>query len=114
MKRRYFFTRSAIGIATGAILPATVAASENSPTSVANATTTEQGIGDKIHLVNNEPSAAIQEVMQYSDVPRSGVVLGGIGAGGAEIRKDGIWYNWSAFNNNPKGSGTFLPAPLLA
>ena len=108
MKRRYFFTRSAIGIATGAILPATVAASENSPTSVANATTTEQGIRDKIHLVNNEPSAAIQEVMQYCDVPRSGVVLGGIGAGGAEIRKDGIWYNWSAFNNNPKGSGAFL------
>ncbi len=48
------------------------------------------------------------EQMHFLDKPRSGVVIGGIGSGGAEIRKDGIFYNWSIVNNEPKGCGDFI------
>ncbi len=50
----------------------------------------------------------IRETMRHHDEPRSGVMLGGIGAGGAELRKDGRFYNWTAFNNEPR-----LGNPLL-
>ena len=36
---------------------------------------------------------------------RSGIALGGIGAGYVELRKDGQFYNWSIFNNEPLGTG---------
>jgi uncharacterized protein (DUF608 family) len=41
---------------------------------------------------------------------RSGVALGGIGAGYFELRKDGRFYDWNIFNNYPKETG---PAFLL-
>lgn len=41
---------------------------------------------------------------------RSGVALGGIGAGSVELRADGNFYNWSIFNNAPLGNGPFLKA----
>ena len=37
--------------------------------------------------------------------PRSGVALGGIGAGWFELRQDSIFYNWNIFNNRPLGLG---------
>ena len=40
--------------------------------------------------------------------PRSGVALGGIGTGGIELRKDGLFYNWNIFNNYPFGTGKKL------
>ncbi|MCX7002631.1 MAG: GH116 family glycosyl hydrolase [bacterium] len=40
--------------------------------------------------------------------PRSGMALGGIGAGWFELRQDGRCYNWSIFNNAP----LWLGAPL--
>ena len=41
--------------------------------------------------------------------PRSGMALGGIGAGWFEIRQDGTTANWNIFNNNPLGWGPLLP-----
>ncbi|MBD3241983.1 MAG: hypothetical protein GF331_15445 [Chitinivibrionales bacterium] len=49
--------------------------------------------------------------MQRGDRPRSGMALGGLGAGSFELRKDGIFYNWHIFNNQPFGSGPFLDWP---
>ena len=34
-----------------------------------------------------------------SQLPRSGMALGGIGTGGFEIRQDGGLFRWSIFNN---------------
>lgn len=42
---------------------------------------------------------------------RSGIALGGIGTGSIEMRADGNFYNWSIFNNYPKGSGKALVIP---
>ena len=36
-----------------------------------------------------------------SQLPRSGMALGGIGTGGFEIRQDGGFFRWSLFNNWP-------------
>lgn len=44
-----------------------------------------------------------------SQLPRSGMALGGIGAGSFEIRQDGGFYNWSIYNNWPRFSGPQLP-----
>lgn len=49
------------------------------------------------------------ETMRHADKARSGVMLGGIGAGGGELRKDGRFVNWTAFNNAPRGTGPLLP-----
>ena len=43
--------------------------------------------------------------------PRSGLALGGIGAGWFELRKDGVFYNWSIFNNYPSFNGPRFPLP---
>jgi len=43
--------------------------------------------------------------------PRSGVALGGIGAGWFELRKDGVFHNWSIFNNYPSFNGPRFPFP---
>ncbi len=46
--------------------------------------------------------------MQRESKPRSGMALGGIGAGWFEIRHDGTTANWNIFNNNPIGWGPVL------
>ena len=56
-------------------------------------------------------NTVVTEVMHYSDKARSGIALGGIGAGFAELRKDGIFYNWNIFNNQPKGAGPKINLP---
>ncbi len=48
---------------------------------------------------------AVKEYMAGTCPARSGVAIGGIGAGYAELRKDGRFYNWSIFGNEPKGTG---------
>lgn len=53
----------------------------------------------------------IRDGMHRLDKPRSGVALGGIGAGFTELRKDGVFYNWNIFNNRPLGSGEFFEMP---
>lgn len=37
---------------------------------------------------------------------RSGIALGGLGTGSVELRKDGQFYNWTIFNNQPLSTGT--------
>lgn len=53
----------------------------------------------------------IDEKMERDYKARSGVALGGIGAGSVELRKDGIFYNWNIFNNVPLGFGPRVPYP---
>jgi len=48
---------------------------------------------------------AVKEVMAGTYPARSGVALGGIGTGCAELRKDGRFYNWSIFGNKPMYTG---------
>lgn len=44
-----------------------------------------------------------------SQLPRSGLALGGIGTGSFEIRQDGGFTNWSIFNNGPVFAGAPYP-----
>lgn len=53
------------------------------------------------------------ETYRKSDRVRSGLALGGIGTGSVELRKDGNFYNWSIFNNYPKGTGPIFKLPDL-
>lgn len=50
-----------------------------------------------------------QVTMERTQKPRSGMALGGIGAGWFEIRQDGTIANWNIFNNNPLGWGPLFP-----
>ncbi|MDX2196846.1 MAG: GH116 family glycosyl hydrolase [Cytophagales bacterium] len=100
MKRRDFISKStlsavAAGISAEAIMAQKAQASpgENNIKSTHSATQAVPGVSDS---------------MIFAQKARSGVTIGGIGAGGAEIRKDGIFYNWSIANNQPKGTGKFL------
>ena len=51
---------------------------------------------------------AIREVMQRADAVRSGMALGGIGAGTMELRKNGVFYNWNIANSAPLFTGRLL------
>ncbi len=53
----------------------------------------------------------LQTIMHRSQLPRSGLALGGIGTGGFEIRQDGGFANWSLFNNAPLFAGPPFPHP---
>ena len=47
----------------------------------------------------------IRESIERSSKPRSGIAHGGIGTGSLELRKDGIFRNWTIFNNEPLFGG---------
>ncbi len=47
--------------------------------------------------------------MHRSQLPRSGIALGGIGTGTFELRQDGGFYNWTIFNNAPLFAGAPFP-----
>ncbi len=49
-----------------------------------------------------------QANLQYTNLPRSGLALGGIGAGSMELRHDGALHRWSIFNNYPSFTGPRL------
>ncbi len=49
--------------------------------------------------------------MKRDSKPRSGMALGGIGAGTFEIRHDATTANWNIFNNLPLGWGPLFPFP---
>jgi non-lysosomal glucosylceramidase len=100
MKRRDFIAKTSFGAALAGSMLTT---SESKATEIENKET--QKPTDGLAVKDNGP---VKEVMKYTDKPRSGIMVGSIGAGGAELRKDGIFYNWSIFNNNPKSSGQFL------
>lgn len=103
MKRRDFITKTSLTAASvGSIISAFGANSINNRAGE-NSTPVLISNGDK-----QSEEMPYTEVMNNSNKARSGVVIGGIGAGGAEIRKDGIFYNWSIMNNNPRGTGAFF------
>lgn len=54
---------------------------------------------------------AIEQVMERDCRARSGLALGGIGAGWFELRADGVFCNWNIFNNAPAGTGEPLSLP---
>lgn len=47
--------------------------------------------------------------MHRSQLPRSGMALGGIGTGSFEIRQDGGFFHWSIYNNWPLFTGARYP-----
>lgn len=98
MKRRDFITKTTIGAAAVGTLINGELNAASSQTSTIN-TLVDINIKEKTY--------GIKESMQSSSKARSGITIGGIGAGGAELRKDGIFYNWSIANNEPKGTGKF-------
>ena len=51
----------------------------------------------------------IKATIRREDKPRSGIALGGLGTGSFEIRADGIFRNWSIFNNAPLALGAHFP-----
>jgi non-lysosomal glucosylceramidase len=52
---------------------------------------------------------AYRTLTERESKPRSGIALGGIGAGWFEIRQDGTFCNWNIFNNQPLGRGKLFP-----
>jgi uncharacterized protein (DUF608 family) len=91
MKRRHLLAGAGLGAASGLLDISSLARTANAA------------------RPGRRPHPAVKEVMRHADRARSGVMLGGIGAGGAELRKDGRFCNWSAFNNSPRGTGPNLP-----
>ena len=86
MKRRDFITTTTLGAAAG----------------LAGRFKTGSAKEAKVNTKSKEP---VKEVCTLAQTPRSGIALGGIGAGYCELCKNGKFYNWSIFNNVPKGSG---------
>lgn len=110
MKRRDFISKSTLS-AAGSLFITGVAVAATIPeeTGILPAENTAKQLDENdpsLERVNIIPG--IKETLTATDKVRSGIALGGIGAGGAELRKDGIFYNWSIANNNPKGTGEFL------
>ncbi len=58
-----------------------------------------------------DPDGATIDTFSNAHRVRSGIALGGIGAGSIELRKDGRFYNWSIGNNFPKETGKELALP---
>ncbi len=50
-----------------------------------------------------------QVTTHRSQLPRTGLALGGIGTGGFELRQDGGFHHWSLFNNWPLFPGARYP-----
>lgn len=54
-----------------------------------------------------------RETYHASDRVRSGIALGGLGTGYLELRKDGQFYNWTIFNNQPLSTGPAFTFPVF-
>ncbi|MGC9451867.1 MAG: GH116 family glycosyl hydrolase [Oceanipulchritudo sp.] len=52
---------------------------------------------------------SFQVTTHRSQLPRTGLALGGIGTGGFELRQDGGFHHWSLFNNWPLFPGKRYP-----
>ncbi len=97
MKRRDFMKGTAVAVAAQATQPFTSQAA-SFPGADGAASRSEDGV-------------YVERFSSDSRV-RSGMALGGIGAGFFEIRKDGRFYNWSIFNNFPKETGPEFVLPV--
>ena len=69
-----------------------------------------EGWGALTEQYNRPPQV---ETHKQSNRVRSGIALGGIGTGSIELRKDGNFYNWAIFNNQPRGTGPIFELPDL-
>src|SRR5687767_12363021 len=63
------------------------------------------GPGKRTSAATQDERAAVVERHSAADRARSGIALGGLGTGSVELRKDGQFYNWTIFNNQPLGTG---------
>ncbi len=106
MDRRKFVRGFALG--TGAI--ATLGGSK---TLLANSTVPKPNDYHSLKLWNDKTPV---NTYQNSQKIRNGIAIGGIGTGSAELRPDGIFYNWQIFNNLPRGTGkqfSYSPDSML-
>ena len=87
MKRREFITATTLGAAAGLV------------GRFKSGSATEDSVKPSSY-------APVKEVCTLAQTPRSGIALGGIGAGFCELRKNGKFYHWNIFNNVPKGTGS--------
>jgi len=101
MKRRVFFKNLALS-ATGAIVLPNFSKASSIP--VENIKLTPES-----KLLNKGEQS---EKFSRNNAVRSGMALGGIGAGTIELRKDGKFYNWNIFNNFPKETGPAFHIPM--
>lgn len=92
MKRRDFMKNLGLTATAVAVAPV-VSCAREAKASGSNAVTERNDKGEFV------------ERYGASSAVRSGIALGGIGAGYVELRKDGQFYNWSIFNNQPLGTG---------
>lgn len=91
MKRRDFVKGVAIGSAAGTMIPVLGCSTGKSQDTTKD-------------MFRNEAGEYV-ELKSTNNAVRSGMALGGIGAGTIELRKNGIFYNWNIFNNYPKETG---------
>jgi hypothetical protein len=106
MDRRRFVTTTVLGTAGGLLGPAPVSAAKAKPQAPGEAATTDPGPS----AVATTTRAGTEDVMGRSDIAHSGIALGGLGTGSAELRKDGRFHNWTCFNNEPQFTGPRLQA----
>ena len=93
MKRRYFLKSGFGAAAAGAFIPVTFREQAGLP----------PGENQESHLKDSTATVGDFELYSGPNRVRSGICHGGIGTGGIELRKDGQFYNWSLFNNLPRG-----------
>jgi hypothetical protein len=96
MDRRRFVKTTEMGTAAGLVGGAATNARAASGTAPARPT---------------DQAPPFADLMRREHVPRSGIALGGLGTGSAELRKDGRFVNWTCFNNEPQFTGPRLAWP---
>jgi non-lysosomal glucosylceramidase len=94
MDRRRFVTTTALGTAAGLL----------------GTPRLEAGAGEAGDRPQASPRSGL-DVMRREHPARSGIALGGLGTGSAELRKDGCFHNWTCFNNEPQFTGPRLAWP---
>ena len=106
MDRRHFVRTTAMGTAAGLVGGGAAGA----PSAGAGQATASDPHASPAET--DRPSrAAWADVMRREHEARSGIALGGIGTGSAELRKDGRFHNWTCFNNEPQFTGARLTWP---
>jgi len=94
VRRRDFIKTVAVAGAAAAIPP-------NAAQGAVEATATQQPGADRTYVERYTGQSRV----------RSGMALGGIGAGYFELRKNGRFYDWNIFNNFPKETGPAFTLP---